>query len=296
MPRDAQFHFSRLLKFGSVTSDSVVAALKDPASIQPEKWAWTVVNIQEGFLGETLKKKYVSGRLAKYDPEAVVEVVDDKTKKVIIQSEPNMQKASSLFVYFPDDAIFVHRHIWNEIRAEDFRVRLAGLVTASLGGFFAECELQPIADMEVFVAKLAKLSQVTELRATVNPPNPMFAPEWKPLRDYIQKRKLKAMTIAETAKKGDEIASTLPTVAAGERQEKVGKKQEYSPGDAAVLMAADGYGAAKVVGKSEGSTVVVKTSDSALKVILPSDIPAEELAKLTSDIYAKTKETRGFRH
>ena len=48
-------------------------------------------------------------------------------------------------------------------------------------------------------------------------------------------------------------------------------------GDAAVLMAADGYGRGKIEGVTKGQSVVVSTKDKAIVLKLPVDVKPIEL-------------------
>jgi len=67
-------------------------------------------------------------------------------------------------------------------------------------------------------------------------------------------------------------------------------------GDAAVLMAVDGYGNAQITGKRDGSTVVVKTTDNAIQVKLDSDITPVQLAEAAIKEVVKVNASRKLRH
>lgn len=76
------------------------------------------------------------------------------------------------------------------------------------------------------------------------------------------------------------------------------ENREYEPekdvaiGDAAILMAADGYGSGRVVGDQHGEEVVIRTSDTQ-KAFLP--VP-EDLAAQAEIHFRRTSVERDMRH
>ena len=128
MGKSASYFLSRIIKGGLLDVERVISAMREAGSVESRGFAWTIVDIEEGTTSYHKKPyRYLAGRLVKYDPDAFVEVVDEATRRTRLQSEPNMQRAASLFVYLPDEAIFGHKRVWNEIRATDFRTQLAAI-------------------------------------------------------------------------------------------------------------------------------------------------------------------------
>jgi hypothetical protein len=240
--------------------------------------------------------RYLSGKLVKYDPNAMVEVVDEASRKVRLQSEPNMQLAGSLFVYLPDEAVFGHRHLWNEIRARDFRNQLSALILRYYQNFFVECELLPVADLTRFLTKLGQLEEVSELKARVTPPNPLFGLYWKELKEYLEKRRLRKLTIGEASRQGESLPTTAPEIARRIEEGSVLNATPADIGDAAILMAADGYGTAEVTGRRGSATVVVKTTENAIQLKLEADVSPSELADAVIREVARLTTSRKLRH
>ena len=297
MARSARFFLSRITKGGTLDVDKVLEALRRSVSIESRQFAWTVVDVAEDtstYRGTTYR--YLSGKLVKYDPDAMVEVVDEASRKVRLQSEPNMQRAGSLFVYLPDEAVFGHRHLWNEIRARDFRNQLAELIVRYYQNFFVECELLPVADLTRFLTKLAQLEEVTELKARVTPPNPLFGVFWQDLKEYIEKRRLRKLTIGEASKQGVSLPTTAPEIARRIEADSVGNASPAPIGDAAILMAADGYGTAEVTGRRGTETVVVKTTENAIQLKLEADVSPSELAAAVIREVVRLRSTRKLKH
>jgi len=297
MARSARFFLSRITKGGTLEVDKVLQALRQSVSIESRQFAWTVVDVAEDksiYLGTAYR--YLSGKLVKYDPNAMVEVVDEASRKVRLQSEPNMQVAASLFVYLPDEAVFGHRHLWNEIRARDFRNHLAELIVQYYRNFFVECELLPVADLTRFLTKLAQLEEVTELKARVTPPNPLFGIFWQDLKEYLENRRLRKLTIGETSKQGVSLPTTAPEIARRIEAGSVGDAAPAPIGDAAILMAADGYGTAEVTGRRGTETVVVKTTENAIQLKLEADVSPSELAAAVVREVVRIRSTRKLKH
>ncbi len=133
--------------------------------------------------------------------------------------------------------------------------------------FFVGCDIQPVVDLRTFVTRLSKLDHINELHATVMPPNPLFGPCWKSLFEYMKKRNLTEASIKEQATTG--IETRLKEIAAAVLRETDAQQmvELMEPlldgvGDAALLMAADGYGRARVKGVEDGRTVVIRTSEN----------------------------------
>jgi hypothetical protein len=298
MGRTARFVISRISKDGNIDIPRIIAALTQSISILSRKFAWTIVNVQSDQQVIYRNKVYpfVSGLLVKYDPDAVVGVVNEATRQVELQPEPNMERAASLFVYFPGEALFVHRHVWNEVRPRDFRIQLAGLIKAFYGDFFVECELQPLADYSRFVNKLAALDEVTELKARVRPPNPLFSIFWSDLKKYVENRRLSQFQIKEIAKSNSTVPTQVPELARQIESNTVQQDEPAVIGDAAILMAADGYGTAEVTGRRGAQVVVVKTAENAIQMIVEADISANELAARAAREIARQNRSRRLRH
>lgn len=295
MAKSASFFMSRINKAGILDHNKILDALRQSISVESRGVAWTVIDVLEGHVTHDKKKyKYLSGKLVKYDPDALVEVVDEETRKTRLQHEPNMQRAASLFVYFPDETVFGHRKIWNQISERDFRVQIAELIVNFHGKFFVECELQPITDLSRFLSKLARIDEVSELKAQVFPSNPLFSPYWRKLNDYLKERRLRRMAIKESAKPGVALQTSAPEIVRRIETAAVGAKSDSTPiGDAAILMATDGYGHAEVTGRSGSTVVVVKTSESSVHLKLEADVSSQELAKaVINDVLARNKGRR----
>lgn len=302
MARKSRFYLERLTKSGILDDAGVLEAIVSPSSIQTRKFAWTITSPVQGEVAANgAVTAFAGGHLAKYDPDAVVEVIDPRTSTVAIRSEPNLQIASSQFVFLPEYATIAHRHIWNKITAHDFRDRFASLVRSRHRDFFVECELSPITDHRRFFQKITELESLSEIKATVKPPNPLFGPLWRDFSKYVRTRNADSVTIDERASPQKQLNSDLPAIVAeatgkADAMPDASRNAPLPIGDAAVLMAADGYGRGEITGIHNGASVVIRTSDDAVLLRLPADTPIPVLAEQTLRRVLQLNEERNLSH
>jgi hypothetical protein len=289
------YFMSRVIKLGQLDQDKLMRALVESVALKIGKFAWIITDIVDG---RDQALPFVFGKLSKFDVEGQVTVVDTTHKRQVEALERNLLLASSPFVYLPAFSGLVFLHVWNEIQDDVFPRRLKTLIEAKYDGFFVECEIEPVSDYGSFVSKLSAIDKVSEISATVHPPNPLFGRLWKPLDDYVRSRAASEVSIREKQEQG---GRGLQTDLVGLITELL-KNPDYQPvtlpaiGDAAVLMAADGYGRGKVEGYSGNELVVVRTSDSQKSFSFPKDPAPEALAEEAYKHFTKISTERDMRH
>jgi hypothetical protein len=122
------------------------------------------------------------------------------------------------------------------------------------------------------------------------------------LNDYIKKRRLESVQIKEEAVSG--IETNIQRIAQAIDSENISPdnlRGMMEPllegvGDAALLMAADGYGRAKVVGVEDAKTVVIRTSENQKNFLLEKEPDPEELYKAAYEQFAKISNDRYLEH
>jgi hypothetical protein len=213
----------------------------------------------------------------------------------------NLIEASSPFIYLPEFSGIAYKHVWN-LQREQFVRAFCELVEAKEHNFFVRCDIEPVTDLRTFVTRLARLEKITLLQASVKPPNPLFGPCWEPLKEYVKKRRLEEVTIKEESVAGistkvAEIATKMSagTTSAPELRELM-EPLLNGVGDAALLMAADGYGHGKVVGTEENRTVTIKTSENQKSFVFDSDPAPEELFQTAYEQFGKINDERYLNH
>lgn len=186
-------------------------------------------------------------KIAKFKQQGAVGVVHEAKHASAETSVLNLIDAASAFVYLPAFSGLAYRHIWNNFPSDQFERVFKELVETRHNKFFVGCDIEPVVDLRTFVTRLSKLDLITELQATVIPPNPLFGPCWKSLSAYLKKRNLTEVSIKEQAVIG--IGTRLKEIATAVLDQREAKQMVdlMEPlldgvGDAALLMAADGYG------------------------------------------------------
>lgn len=293
MARDGTYYVGRVLKYGNLDANALLAAFRNPATIRYRKNAWTFVDVNEAMCADT---HFVFGRLCKFTPEGEVTVVDTASRSEIRQDEPNLHIASSPFVYIPAFSGIVYLHVSNDIEYKTFITRFCDIVKASHQGFFVDCDIELVSDLKTFAAKLRSLDGIFQINAKVSPPNPLFGPLWKELEEYLRTRNTDRMTLQENAPEAGTLQTDLPKFV-----EKASEQTETDPyipdrvppiGDAAVLMAADGYGSGIIRGRRENDVVVIRTSETALNFSFNKVPEPIALAERAMSIFESIRDSR----
>jgi hypothetical protein len=300
MPQTARYYLSRVIKFGDLDDNKIVEAITASTNIARNAFHYTFIDAQT----DGNPPSYVFGRLAKYEPQAEVDVVETRRHEQAHRNVPNLLVAASPFVYVPQYSAIAYQHIWDRLEKEQFEQYFADLVVEKYGGFFVECSVQPIADLRAFVVKLAKLDSVQKISAEVFPPNPLFGPVWRQLKDYLRDRNLREVAIKEKAQEGKTIETNIPQAAAAllkeesTAQEAVRLLDSPTGGitDAAVFMAADGYGKASIEGLQDGKRVTVRSRDTHRSFRLDRDPKPLDLYTAAQAELERLNLERGLEH
>tara|TARA_B110001469_G_C9606829_1_gene301762 strand:- start:415 stop:1308 length:894 start_codon:yes stop_codon:yes gene_type:complete len=263
MPRLHTYYLGRVIKIGNLDSDKIYEAIKSPKAFYWYGSGWSFFDAE---VKERSGISYIAGRLSKFDPKAEVVISDPQAQKESIQPEPNMRVASSHFVYIPSVSGIAFSKASPHIEEYSFPHRFSSVIKHTHEDFFVDCDIKLIADLKTFAEKLMTLEGIYRISANLNPPNPIFHPLWKPLKDYMKQRRSDKMLIREEAQGGDPLHTDLPKIVDAMSKQTKDNKFEYEGelpvGDAAILMAADGYGSGHVKGSQNGEKVIIKTSET----------------------------------
>lgn len=253
--------------------------------------------MQEHKQGE---EHFIFGKLSKYAPEGEVGVVDEATRSQRKLIEPNLLRASSPFVYIPEHSGISFLHVSGQIEARTFTQRFCRIIESTYLGFFVECDIDLVADLKTFAAKLSSLDGIFKLEARVSPPNPLFSPLWKSLEDYLRGRNTDRMVISEDAPPADVLNTKLADLvesASEQTAERAFVPSSPVPiGDAAILMAADGHGTGVVRGRRHQEVVVIRTSETALHFSFDKAPDPHDLYEKALEVFQKIKQQRHMEH
>lgn len=293
---DGRYYLSRVIKLAGLTQERLADAILNSPIIRIGKFDWTITDAMDS---RNATPSFIFGKLAKYSSEGHVTIVDTHEKSQRDAIAPNLLAASSPFVYLPDFSGIAYLHVWNEIQEDVFAKRFSSIIEGAYESFFVGCELDPIADYREFIQKLERLERITEIRAKVYPPNPLFGDRWKKLKEYLKERGASELTVDEKQKSGDGLNTKLPRLIKGLLEPGQKDTRDASPADitdAAVLMAADGYGKGKVVGEQRGEWVVVRTSEAHKNFGFPKDPEPAALAMTAAGLFEEISNERRMEH
>lgn len=290
------YYLGRVIKTGNLSSKDIERAIQAPRSVDRYGSAWTFLDVQP-FSDRAVP--YIFGRLAKYDPKAEVPVVDPARHEEVWRPEPNMTKAASPFVYIPEYAGVAFLHVSNKLEYKAFLNRWSEIVNASHAQLLAQCDIDPITDLRTFAKKLQSLDGIYRVSGKVRPPNPLFGPLWESLKEYLSGRNTDKMSVQEESAADEPLNSQLPEHVQGILDQT--QDQPYRPdwvpiGDAAILMAADGYGTGHVRGRRDGDFIIIRTSETVRNFAFSRDPEPEELFEKAYEIFRQIEVERHMEH
>lgn len=297
MPETTTYYLGRIIKAGKLTSDMIISAILNPKTTNYRGNAWSFFDAKSF---ETRGIKYVYARLSKFNPEGEVVISDPKTKHESVQPEPNLRIASSVFMYIPEVSGIAFTKVYSHIDEQQFRYRFCDIIKTTHNNFFVDCSIKLISDLRTFAEKLMSLDGIYRIQATLYPPNPIFGPLWEPLKRYIENRRSNKMVISEVSSDDVALNTELPKHVKSVAEQT--SNEPYIPldtlpiGDAAILMAADGYGSGLVKGLQHGDMVVVKTSETIKNFDFNKDPSSQELFEIAYDIFKRIEKDRHMEH
>lgn len=296
--RQIRFYLGRVNKRGIISNDGVVDAILNPPIIEKSEYHYTFSDTSAHRVEGT---DFIFGKLSKYKPKGDVDTLNPEFKREEKIDIDNTIEASALFIYIPEFSGIAYPHLWNKLHKEYFEKLFAELVIKKHDNFFADCFIKPITDFRTFIYRVSKLSSINSMKTRIYPPNPLFGPAWESLKDYLKKRKLKEASFSEQGKDNDGIQSKLPALAMQITRDETVPKEALMEvvgeiTDAAVLMALDGYGSAKIEGNEDGKGVIIKTSQNQMTFVAPTDCDPVELFRKAKEELSKINDERYLGH
>lgn len=298
MANDAIYYLGRVAKSGVLDSDKIINAILNPKPVDWYGKCWSFFDAKRYSVRGT---DFVYARLSKYNPEGEVIISNPSTKTETAQSEPNLRIAASNFIYIPKYSGIAFTKDTIHINEFQFSNRFAHIIANTYDDFFVDCTVNLIADLRKFYEKLSQLEGIYKISATVNPPNPLFGPLWRSLDKYLKSRDTDQMLIREQAGKDAPIKTSLPDyvkkVIDQTADEPYVPEIDLPIGDAAILMAADGYGSGFVQGRKEGlEMVTIKTSETNRNFTYEKDADPIDLFNQASEIFERIEKERHMEH
>lgn len=289
-----RYYMARVIKLGELNQTKMLDAIVEAPVVPLGQFEWTITDAIDR---RDATSPFVFGNLAKYSKEGSVKIVDELAKHQIQARAQNLLEASAPFVYLPQFSGLAFLHVWNGIQEDVFPRRFKAIIEAAYDNFFVDCTIEPVADYRAFLEKLRSLDRITELSAKVHPPNPLFGRLWGSLDTYVKKRQADEVSVRETTEKPKGLSTQLLVLI-----QNILENPKYEPKevpditDAAMLMAADGYGSGKAVGTEGEHKVVVRTSESQKSFLFEKEPEAEMLANAAREQFDRVSTERDMKH
>ncbi len=299
MSKQARYYLGRVLKRSEMTAEKLASAVREPVTVEYRGTRYSFIDFEA--IGTPADSAGFYAKLVKYKQQGAVTVVHEELHASKSAEVTNLIDAASPFVCVPQYSGIAYRHIWNALPSDQFERVFKELVERKYDKFFIGCDVEPITDFRTFVSRLSKLERITELQASVVPPNPLFGPCWESLAEYLRRRRLEEVQIKEQATEGirtqlKEIAQAALRDAAADQWQQLMEPLLDGVGDAALLMAADGYGRGRVRGLEHGKEVVVRTSENQKSFVFDSDPNPARLFEYAFDQLKRNAEEQGLKH
>ena len=294
--RRGRYYLARVRKDGLLTDEKLQDAVLKTGGVTIGADGWTFTDVVSGRL-ET-REEYLFGYLTRYEPRGVVRVLDRERHSTGEQIASELVIASSPFVYIPSQSGIAYMHVWDLLERSVFVSHFPKVIVEFFQGFFVACEIEPITDLRTFAIRLRDLDVVTHIEAKVHPPNPLFGRAWKDLDDYIENRNAKELMISEQGTRESPLRTKLLDLAVTLSQDADEGRiiGEVDLTDAAVLMAADGYGSGKVAGYGKDVEIVVLTAQNQLSFLFSKQPAHDALAAEALKRLKRESERRGLMH
>lgn len=292
--RRGRYYLGRVIKLGTLDQEKLMNAISEAAAITVGQSRWTITNVIDQRVGAL---PFIFGKLAKFSVEGRVTLVDTSTKSEVDAVAPNLLNASAPFVYLPQYSGLAYMHTWNGVESDVFPHRFKAIIEDTYDNFFVSCHVEPVVDYRAFSQKLKGLDRITELSAKVHPPNPLFGRLWESLNQYIKERNASEVSVREIQDQGRGLSTSIKTLLAS-----ILRNPEYAPNgevpiaDAAMLMAADGYGSGRVVGEHNGEEVIIRTSDTQKSFLFSKEPAPDSLASEADKHFRHVSIERDMKH
>ncbi|MEX0661347.1 MAG: hypothetical protein WEA58_15600 [Balneolaceae bacterium] len=286
------YYLGRVQKGGELDNDLLSESILNPKTIVARNNAWTFIESQ-GF------EKFIFSKLVKFQPSGEVFVVDDEDKTEKKQIEPNLRVAISPFIYIPEYSGICFLNVSNHIYDSNFGKYFSRIVKETNNDFFVDCEVEMIVDMRAFAQRIINLRSIDRIFAKINPPNPLYGPLWERLKDYLERRNTNNLSLDEKSDSNSSLNSKIGDHLRGiidQTEENPYMPEDVDISDAAILMAADGYGNGKIEGTETNKYVVIKTSETSKNFRFDRDPDPQELYNFALEELVRINDERHLDH
>jgi len=298
MAKQYRYYLGRITKGGALNTKDLIKAIMEPKIISKNLYNYTFTKM---YYNE--ENNYIYGNLVKYSHESEVETILPEQHKESSVYVADKKESSSPFIIVLDHMGIVYPHIWNNLLKEQFERYFCELITEKYDNMLVSCDIEPIVDLRTFIDRISNFSRIERISATVVPPNPLFGPAWKELKEYMENRDSGEISITEKSKNYDGLKTKIKKLMGYFLENDVKEdnieffnKQHYDISDAAILMAADGYGRATIEGYDGNEKMIIKTKDNQKSFLYDRDPDKEEFYQFVLEEFLSINDERYLGH
>ncbi|WP_163243920.1 hypothetical protein [Clostridium sporogenes] len=194
---------------------------------------------------------FVTGYLVKYKEENIEEVVDEDNRTLKTTKLQDKIIAKSEFILHLSSGLIAYRIIRNVIGNEQFKKQFSKLIEKANNNCFINAEIQGINDEVKIFKAIKEFDIITSLYLTLHPSNPSNRQRWKETDEKLHKMQVEKYIEKYISKKGIII-----------------EEDDQTFGN--IIMAADGYGEAKIKGTKDGKQKEASTRKMQIKSSVPN--------------------------
>ena len=290
-----RYYMGRIIKAGQLDIQNIIDAIMEPSTITKREYGYTFIDM---YYDE--KQEYLFGKLAKFKPDGEVEAIEPHKHKEVTIAIPDIKSSISPFVVDLKYMGIAYPQVWNNLKKDQFEKYFCELIEEKYDRLLVECTIEPIVDLQTFVSRVSEMDSIDLIKATVVPPNPLFGPVWKELKEYMENRDSSEFAIREKAKSPSGIKTKIIKLMKRYFEEENiqidNHNIEYGISDQAVLMTADGYGHASLEGKKNGEEIIIKTKDNQKSFLYYKEPNREEFALKVREVLENINEERYLQH
>lgn len=254
MPRkNSTYLFGRLHVIANFEHKPKQKYLQD--SINSET-TWREGDFEWGFFDyenfEFQKEIYAFGNLTKYKPIADDGFVDRGKHKIVKRQVPDKIYATSSFILHFATGIIAYHPIANKISNTQFKKLFCRIIEEANDQLLVKASIESIDDETAIFEAIRSFEKIHYISIELHPSNPSNRDRWKRTDERLQKLKVD---------KFKEYYESIDGINLEEDDETFGN----------VIMAADGYGRAEIVGILDGDDRKVSTEKLAVQGKAPSE-------------------------
>ncbi len=242
--------------------------LTSEAHLPTQAYAWGFFEVKRLVCEEEV---YLYGFLVKYRPLESTEVVDISTREIEPSEFNDKVKVKSLFFLNVKSGILAYQ-VHGDIKDNVFRKNFCDLLRRAYDDFLVDVDMQTINQEVSFFDSISSLDSISKITISLHPSNPSSRRIWQKQDERLQALNIKTQTDIIRLK-SDVLVSKITS------DEEINSK---------LHMASDGYGKARITGKSANEEKVVSTGDNPIKCKVELEV---EKVDSISDIMAQIMPT-----